>query len=109
MPDSDTIYFGSNHYVGAGVQPVMSYKYNGQNANFHGRVGIGLSTDGGHESVDAKLEVSGNNVLPILATNSGGDTIARFTGTDDNAYIRVTQTVDATGAAGMISENNGGS
>ena len=38
----------------------------------------------------------------------GGDTIARFTGTDDNAYIRVTQTVDTTGAAGMISENNGG-
>ena len=98
LPGSDTIFFGSNNHSTVGNQPVMSYKYNGQDVNFHGDVGIGLSADGTHTNPQAKLEV----------INSGGDTIARFKGTDDNAYVRILQTVDVTGAAGIISENTEG-
>ncbi len=71
----------------------------------------------GYNSSDGPLYITDDDRLGINystpayklhVVDDGDDTIAKFTSTHDNGYIRVRQNVDTTGAAGILTENSTG-
>ena len=95
---SDTIYFGGNAHLSTGIVPVISNRYNAQHTNFHGDVGIGLSSNGSHQTPSYRLQVKA----------ASSNEIAEFRSDNEDAYIRISQQHDVTGAAGVLYVNTSG-
>ena len=70
MPTGDTIYYGGNASNNGNVIPVMSHRYHIQDANFHGKLGIGLSDDGSHVAPSYPLHVKSSNDFIIFAEST---------------------------------------
>ena len=100
-----------------------SYVYFNQGGSGKGAVGyrentdtMALVYDTGIVSNKGINVTSGGNVgintssptekLDVVETS--GDVVARFLGTDNNAYVRISQNVDVTGAAGLLFSNTDG-